>query len=782
MRFILLTIFTLFASLYLNAQNRSIYIHTDRDYYIPADTVWFKAYLLEDGRPANAVFNLYMRMANDEGIEFQQSVAMVTEGISASFFIIPPDFKGNNIYINAYARNQPCSTQKPYFKKLGVLHFDEEQESSYANPKSKQTFLHINPSGGILLSGIENQVIFHALDQSGLPVITKGKLLDDQNRQIRAFETDSAGLAEVNFTPSKSVHYSVEWTDSKGDLRKNSMPQAVLGIKAHIVVDTAATNIQLQSNTASQMVNVKASIGQRLLFSEDIQVSSAKKINIPIQNNDLEYGIMQVLISDSQGQIHSKQSKLIGQNTIEIVPQVNLKQGEGSKTINTLSLTLPNSVERASLSVSITDIDVPIDSSSNIVTDLIFKPTTAYDIPYAFKIWQKAKHADLFVHSQSWLSEFCPTGSAVRPDTLIVLKGQISMPPKTWSAFYKRYLKYNQRKFKETGKRRGISFGYKDFQTIGFKYTETEMDSLGQFTVPNLIVFDSMDTRVSQIHSPLKFYPFNVNYIFADANKFVNPFFIPISPNGNKPDYADLQERKNFRSYYYTDAKGNRILPTVNVKRTTKRQREILRLERRFKMQDIPTNIEPDQILLPLLDEEVQKRDISLYDYLYKHLNGRNYEAYLNGQKKRDPDRAFLMADVSNYAYIKCYRSFPPANGAAAVLVFELAPSEKDRDFGKYVDEQTILGYMPIKQFSQRDYSNEADKELMPEDNRMTLYWDPFVSIDSTAASKQIKFFNNSKAKGFCITIQGVTNTGELIYYRRIFNSPGSDHPEKSQK
>jgi hypothetical protein len=31
--------------------------------------------------------------------------------------------------------------------------------------------------------------------------------------------------------------------------------------------DTNLAHIQLQSNTASQMVNVKASIGQRLLFS-----------------------------------------------------------------------------------------------------------------------------------------------------------------------------------------------------------------------------------------------------------------------------------------------------------------------------------------------------------------------------------------------------------------------------------------------------------------------------------------------------------------------------------
>ncbi len=89
---------------------------------------------------------------------------------------------------------------------------------------------------------------------------------------------------------------------------------------------------------------------------------------------------------------------------------------------------------------------------------------------------------------------------------------------------------------------------------------------------------------------------------------------------------------------------------------------------------------------------------------------------------------------------------------------------------------------MPIKQFTKCDYSNEADKELMQEDNRMTLYWDPFLSIDSTAASKQIKFSNNSKVKGFCITIQGVTSTGKLIYYCRIFDSPGIERPEKSQK
>ncbi|QIH31709.1 hypothetical protein [Sphingobacterium sp. DR205] len=160
-------------------------------------------------------------MANDEGIEFQRSVAMVTEGISASFFIIPPDFKGNNIYINAYARNQQCSVQKPYFKKLGVLHFDKEQKSASPSSKSKQTFLYITPSGGLLLSGIENQVTFQALDQSGLPFMTKGTLLDDQNKQITTFETDSTGLAEVTFTPSTSALYRIEWVDPKGDLRRN---------------------------------------------------------------------------------------------------------------------------------------------------------------------------------------------------------------------------------------------------------------------------------------------------------------------------------------------------------------------------------------------------------------------------------------------------------------------------------------------------------------------------------------------------------------------------------
>ncbi|MNG71119.1 hypothetical protein D3C79_295230 [compost metagenome] len=778
MRSILLSIISIFTSLCLSAQNHCIYIHTDKDYYLPSDTVWFKAYLLEDGRPATTVFNLYMRIANEAGIEFQQSVAMVTEGISASFFIIPSQFKGNNIYINAYARNQHSPVQKPYFKKIGVLHFDEEQKSASRSPKSKQAFLHISPSGGILLNGIENQVAFQAIDQFGLPFMTKAKLLDDQNKQITTFETDSAGLAEVSFVPSTSAHYRVEWLDPKGDLRKNNLPQAVLGIKAHIIADTNLTSIQLQSNTAPKTVNVKASIGQRLLFSENIEVSSAKKINIPIQNSDLEYGIMQVQISDSQGKMLSKQSQLIGQNTIEITPQVSIEQGTGSKSANTLSLTLPHTIERASLSISITDIDIPIDSSSNIITDLIFKPITAYEIPSALKIWQSTKHKDLFIQSQSWLSEVCPTDSVIQPDTLIVLRGQISMQASAWPKFYKRYLKYNQRKFKESGKRRGISFGYKDFQKLRFKYTEAEMDSLGRFTVPNLIVFDSMDMRVSQIHSQLKFYPFKVNYSFVDPNKYRTPFYIPISKSGQKPGYSEPQERTNFKSYFYTDAKGNRILPTANVKRLTKRQREISLLERRFKLQDIPTNLDPDQILLPLLDEEVQKRAMSLYDYLRRHLNGYNYVTYLNGQRKRDPDRDFLMADVSNYAYIKCYRSFPPANGAAAVLIFELAPSEKDRDFGKYLDEQTTFGYMPIKQFTQRDYSDDTNKGKILEDNRMTLYWDPFVSIDSTAASKQIKFFNNSKAKGFCITIQGVCNTGQLVYYRRIFNSPESERPE----
>ncbi|MDH5828765.1 hypothetical protein [Sphingobacterium faecium] len=77
---------------------------------------------------------------------------------------------------------------------------------------------------------------------------------------------------------------------------------------------------------------------------------------------------------------------------------------------------------------------------------------------------------------------------------------------------------------------------------------------------------------------------------------------------------------------------------------------------------------------------------------------------------------------------------------------------------------------MPMKAFGNKMYASEAERLSSGRDNRLTLYWDPFFDFTAQHDSKELVFYNNSSNTGVWVTIQGLTETGEVIYYRKRMN------------
>lgn len=764
-------------------QNLAIYIHTDRDFYFPGDTVWFKGYVTNNSLLSENTLNLYLKFAEENGQIYQQSVALVSGGITASHFVVPLSFKGQELFLNAYTQAMNCPIQRSYFKKIGILQdrsiSDSPLNVSEASPERKYN-ISIFPESGILLSDLENQLIIQCHDELGYPAIAKGKLVQGDGQILKTFETDSAGYAQILFTPNKGNLYSIEWVSNDGQERKNNIPEMSEGTKTSIQSTVNTTIIQLMSNLAEQQVTVTANLGKRELFQQEFKLKKEKKITIPLQNKDLEYGILQVVVKDHTGQIISSRSHLLGEKSMFLEPTISLERGSGEKSGNRLRIQLPDHEQSANLSVSITAIDVPIDSTTNIYTDLYLQPMAEKNLILPLMLWEKSKNKDLFIQSQKWTDLLCVSDGKVVKDSLLILKGQIIMKKNRWSGFYKDYKKITE---KHTAKR-GASFGYQDFIASTMQYLEVDFDSEGRFTIPNLIVLDSMDTKFVQIYRKLKFEPFHIKYEFFNPSIFERPFQVPTGYQSFTQSNRLKDQEKGIAPNYTINAAGKRVLQTVTVTRSRK-QREIDRLERRFYTVGIPSNMKPDQILVPLLDSAVLKRSQTLEDYLFNNIRTKRFEVYLNGRyipqlstdsisnikadKFYDENISFLKEDISNFPYIKFYSTFSLAKGRPTVLIYQYSPNEVDKELSKAVDEQTIMGYMPIKQYKAVVYENVAKKFSSGHDDRLTLYWNPFVNISPEQQSIQYTFFNNSKANGFCLTIQGVSKTGKIIYYRKVF-------------
>ena len=65
-----------------------VYVHFDKNYYNPGETIWFKAYLFAGIDPSEASKNFYAELLDEKGIVISQKTAPIAfSGASGSFDI-----------------------------------------------------------------------------------------------------------------------------------------------------------------------------------------------------------------------------------------------------------------------------------------------------------------------------------------------------------------------------------------------------------------------------------------------------------------------------------------------------------------------------------------------------------------------------------------------------------------------------------------------------------------------------------------------------------------------
>ena len=80
------------------------WLHFDKSAYLPGETVWFKAYVVEELFPAEASKTLYIDWIDEQGTVLSHTVSPLVSGVSNGQFDIPSGMKGNFIHIRAYTR------------------------------------------------------------------------------------------------------------------------------------------------------------------------------------------------------------------------------------------------------------------------------------------------------------------------------------------------------------------------------------------------------------------------------------------------------------------------------------------------------------------------------------------------------------------------------------------------------------------------------------------------------------------------------------------------------
>jgi len=188
-----------------------VYVQTDRDNYVPGETIWLKGYLFEGiGHGIDSASRvLYVDLVDaDKNRVVQQIKLKADKGQAPGQLALPDSLLTGTYLLRAYTgwmRNFPADY---YFTKtLTILRADDVPER--ATKVVLKPDLQLLPEGGQMVMGINSRIAFKALNSSGKSMDINGFVLNNQNDTVMGFGSLHLGMGTFSVTPEPNQTYRV---------------------------------------------------------------------------------------------------------------------------------------------------------------------------------------------------------------------------------------------------------------------------------------------------------------------------------------------------------------------------------------------------------------------------------------------------------------------------------------------------------------------------------------------------------------------------------------------
>jgi hypothetical protein len=758
-----------------------LYVHFDKNFYNPGETIWFKAYLFAGNQPSLISRTLYAELMDEKGKILQRKTAPVIQSGAAAAFDLPINMDAPMVFVRVYTRWMLNFDSSFLFVK-GFPIVTAKTEVAKPVVTQKNAFLKFFPEGGDLVQGLESRVAFKATDQKGLPIRVSGDIVDSKGKKIVSFSTVHNGMGVFRLEPLSGEQYKAKWKDPTGAFKETNLPSAKQ--KGLVLeVNNSAKQIQFtikrpeNIDESYKKVHIIAQLQQQLLYRAKANLSNNVVTSGAIPVQALPTGIVQITVFSDDEKPLAERIVLVNQQEHYFITDINapLKKLD-KRQRNVIQIDVPDTIP-CNLSVAITDADLHTTSTSedDIFSHLLLSSDIkgyVHEPAYYFsnESDSTAAHLDLVMMTNGWrrfkweeiLAGNWPT-IRHQPDGYLAIQGQITGINKTLLA---------QKELT----------GILETKNGGKQFLSIPVESNGSFYVPDIIFFDT--ARL--------FYQFNNDKDrtltsragFDIKNSFLNQP-LKLDPDREwllrlaKTDSMNILKSKTIAQKLIDEQRKVQTLATVEVTVQQKSKKEKMEAEytsglftgdgTTFITEDDPFAISAMNVFT-YLQSKVAGLQITMGGGTpVLSWRGGTPSLYLD-QMQMDANslQSIPMTDV---AMIKVFR--PPFFGGfgggsgGAIAVYTKKGSSGSQDV-KGLDAATIHGYSNMKEFYAPDYSI-SDASHPTDDYRTTLYWNPFVLTDKSNRRIVFTFYNNDITKRYRVVVEGCNADGKLTRMEKVF-------------
>ncbi len=753
------------------------YLQYDKATYVPGETIWFKAYMMEGIYPAEASKTFYTDWTDDKGNLLAHLLSPLQGATTNGQFDIPANYTGKYIHVKAYTKWM-LNFDSAFVYEKDILVLSRNTMGTGAKNAVVPPTLSFFPEGGDAIEGVNNKIAFKANDQWGRPVKVKGVIKNNAGKTIDSLRVLHDGMGYFFLLPQQGESFTAKWKDEKGTEYTTPLPAIKSsGISLQVAINGNKRNFSittpLDEAAALGTVTVIGTLNQQQAFKVTKDMSKGS-VQGTIPTQDLPSGILTITVFDSKWTPLAERITFINNEEYRFNAELNVQRwGLNKRAKNEIEISVPDSIP-ANFAISVTDADIDADSSNNIISHLLLTSDLkgqVYNPWYYFSANTDlvSKHLDLVMLTHGWRR-------FVWADMVSGKMPKISYPKDT------AYLTLSGKVYGATPSQLRdkpnvilvITTKEKDANKISFVPVEPN----GTFEDPSVILFDTAHIYY-QLSKSIK----NASLLFME-NK-LPPFAKRVTASG----YFNNQFGDTTGYAYHfrlSDEMVNllkqfegKVLDNVTIKAKTKTPVQIL--DEKYASGMFSGG---DGYQFDLVNDDLANTSPNIFTYLQGKVAGLNINA--NGTTptldwrggtpllfldEMQVDATFISSlSVNDVAYIKVLR--PPFMGASgggsgAIAIYSRRGSDAKPTPGKGLSSNSVSGYTLIRQFYSPNYAsfNAANEK---KDLRTTLYWNPQVTTSIFKNKVVVSFFNNDVTKRFRVIIEGMAKDGRLMHMEQI--------------
>ncbi|UKM65491.1 TonB-dependent receptor plug domain-containing protein [Flavobacteriaceae bacterium GSB9] len=759
-----------------------IYVHTDRDYYVLGEDLWYKAYVVN--AYSHQLFDysnvLYVELISPESKILARNKTLIQEGLGHGDFKLNDSIgaKPGRYQLRAYtnySRNfgddfifekdfEIIDVYQQFKTEETDLNADQAKAAKTIEAKENQIDIQFFPEGGSLVHNVPSAVAFKATDSYGNPVEVKGEIYDSNNQLVSLFLGVHNGMGKFQLKPQLGSNYYAKITTSSGLTFEKQLPEVIetgylLSYKKYqnrdiVSIRTNAKTMAEQGGQVSISCNTRG-----INYLEGTQQLNKTVLSFELPTQRFTEGISQITLYDSKGLPQSERLVYIEKSQdlqVELSTDKNEYVIGEHVHLNLKSQTKSGDGVLASFSLSVADTNgsnLTNDYSSNICSHFLLESDIRgkiIDPGYYFdkRNKQRLAHLDLLLLTQGWRNFLWKT-----------------MPKPSADRYYE-----VEKGFEITGNVKQL-FGQKPKVGLnltlalmgekGMNILNAETDSLGHFKFDELMFVGKTNMFLNSRNDRGKFRgeivmnPFETKPMPANFSVKDSIFLEPVTTSEKIIENV-------YRKYASFGIAAENVLDAVEITATKKRESTSL-----HGIADFTYEVDENS---PVVNDIYQFIQLTIPGTIVTNDTVRFMRFSGPAHIILDGFPLFTQADLDfvlpeNVERIEAIKGpsaaiygAEGANGVIAIYTKEGTTNTTEKKVFHSIKKE-IEGFYAERTF----YTPNPEEPDFEKDNkaavRNTIFWSPYVHPDATGTAK-VSFKNTKVETQAKVTLEGITASG----------------------